>query len=137
MYSLTNKNSLLLFLFELGFGIKFHIIGEISLSELFLLAYVPLFVLPKVNWKSSQALRQLTWAYLALFVFQAISEYMVGNILSNALRGLAITVVSYLHFMFLVYLLIRQKSLIFVLVLSQIMMKLFFSYQNYTTLIKL
>lgn len=126
MYSLTNKNSLLLLLFELGFGIKFHIIGEISLSELFLLAYVPLFVLPKVNWKSAKELRLLTWAYLALFVFQVISEYMVGNVLSNALRGLAITVVSYLHFMFLAYLLVRQKSLILVLVLSQIMMKLIF-----------
>ena len=126
MYSLTNKNSLLLLLFELGFGIKFHIIGEISLSELFLLAYVPLFVLPKVNWKSAKELRQLTWAYLALFVFQVISEYMVGNVLSNALRGFAITVVSYLHFMFLAYLLVRQKSLILMLVLSQIAMMLFF-----------
>ena len=123
---LFDSKTIILLLFELGFGIKFHIIGEISLSELFLLAYVPLFVLPKVNWKSAKELRQLTWAYLALFVFQVISEYMVGNVLSNALRGLAITVVSYLHFMFLAYLLVRQKSLILMLVLSQIAMMLFF-----------
>lgn len=117
---------ILLLLFELGFGIKFHIVGEISLSELFLLAYVPFFVLPKVNWKSAKELRQLTWAYLALFVFQVISECLVGNILANALRGVAITVVSYLHFMFLSYLLIRQKSLIIVLIISQIAMMLLF-----------
>ena len=123
---LFDSKTIILLLFELGFGIKFHIIGEISLSELFLLAYVPLFVLPKVNWKSAKELRQLTWAYLALFVFQVISEYMVGNVLSNALRGLAITVVSYLHFMFLAYLLVRQKSLILMLVLSQIAMMLVF-----------
>lgn len=29
------KNILLIFLFELGFGIKFNIVGEISISELF------------------------------------------------------------------------------------------------------
>jgi len=123
---LFDSKTIILLLFELGFGIKFHLIGEISLSELFLLAYVPFFVLPKVNWKSANELRQLTWAYLVLFAFQVISEYMVGNILSSALKGLAITVVSYLHFMFLVYLLIKQKSLILVLLLSQIAMMLIF-----------
>lgn len=126
MSGLISKSSLLLLLFELGFGIKFHIVGEISISELFLLVYVPFFVLPKVNWKSAKEFRLLSVAYLFLFVFQVIAEYIVGNVLSNALRGLAITAVSYLHFMFLTYLLIKQKSLILVLIFSQIVMMLLF-----------
>lgn len=121
-----NTYSLLLFIFELGFGVKFHIVGEISLSELFLLAYVPFFILSKVNWKSAKEFRCLAIAYLSLLGFQILSECVVGNVLSNVLKGLAITLVSYLHFMFLVYLLIRQKSLIFVLILSQIAMMLIF-----------
>lgn len=126
MRNLFNKNSLSLFLFELGFGIKFHLIGEISISEIFLLIYVPLFILPKIRWEKAKEFRIITIAYLSLLLFQIFSEILVGNELSNALRGIAISVVSYLHFMFLIYLLVKQKSLILVLIFSQIAMKLIF-----------
>lgn len=115
-----------LFLFELGFGIEFNIIGQISLSELFLLAYVPVFVLPKVKWKEAVELRTLTIAYALLLFSQVFSECMVGNVLSNAMKGLAITAVSYLHFMFLFFLLTKQKNLVFVLIIFQIVSMLVF-----------
>ena len=115
----------ILVLFELGFSLKFNLIGEISISELFLLFYVPTVILPKVCWKSSKDLRNITIAYIILLLFQVLSEYMVGNELTNSLKGIAITVVSYFHFIFLIYYLSRWKKLILVLLLSQIFMRLF------------
>ena len=115
-----------LLLFELGFGVKLNFIGMISISELFLILFVPLFILPKVRWRKTNELRRLTIAYVLLFVSQVISEFIVGNGISSSLKGLAITVVSYFHFMFLCFYLSRQKSLILVLIISQIMMKLLF-----------
>lgn len=115
---------IVIFLFELGFGIKFNLIGTISISELFLLFFVPLFILPKVRWVTG--MRRITIAYALLLSFQVFSEIMVGNDLDSALKGLAITVVSYLHFLFLVFYLSKQKSLILILVVSQIVNKLIF-----------
>ena len=119
------KYILILFLFELGFALKFNLIGVISISELFLLFYVPTVILPKVCWKSSKDLRNITIAYIILLLFQILSEYMIGNELTNSLKGVAITVVSYFHFIFLIYYLSRWKKLILILLLSQIFMRLF------------
>lgn len=114
------KNAFVILLFELGWGLQFKIVGVISLSELFLLLFVPLFILPKVKWGEAKDLMKITVAYAVLLCVQVFSEYMVGNDLQSALKGLAITVVSYLHFMFLVYYLSKSKLLIFVLVVSRI-----------------
>lgn len=119
------KYILILFLFESGFALKFNLIGVISISELFLLFYVPTVILPKVCWKSSKDLRNITIAYIILLLFQILSEYMIGNELTNSLKGVAITVVSYFHFIFLIYYLSRWKKLILILLLSQIFMRLF------------
>lgn len=119
-----NKDSLFLFFFELGFGFNFNIIGQISISEIFLLIYVPLIVLPRVKWEREKELCIITKAYAVLFCFQVLSEYIVGNSLSNALKGFAITVVSYFHFIFLVTLFLKQKSMISVLILSLILKSL-------------
>lgn len=117
---------IVILLFELGFSIKFNLIGTISISELFLLFFVPLFILPKVRWKDATGIKRITIAYVLLLCFQVLSELMVGNDLDSALKGLAITVVSYLHFLFLVFYLSKQKSLILILVVSQIVNKLIF-----------
>ena len=84
---------IVILLFELGFGIKFNLIGTISISELLLLFYVPLFVLPKVKWDGTNDIKKITVAYALLLCFQILSEFMVGNDLPSALKGLAITVV--------------------------------------------
>lgn len=119
------KNILLIFLFELGFGIKFNIVGEISISELFLLIYTP-FIVSKIRWSKAKGLKKVTIAYILLLTIQIISEVLVGNGLSNSLKGLAITVVSYLHFIFLFYHLTKDKRIILVIILSQIAMNLLF-----------
>ena len=119
------KNIFLVFLFELGFGVRFNIVGEISISELFLLAYTP-FIIAKIRWQRAKELRTVTVAYLLLLATQIFSEALVSNGLSSSLKGLAITVVSYLHFIFLFYNLIKDKRIILVVILSQIAMKLLF-----------
>ena len=101
---------IVILLFELGFGVKFNLIGTISISELFLLFYVPLFVLPKVKWSGANDISKITVAYALLLSFQAFSEFMVDNDLTSALKGLAITVVSYFHFVYLISYLSRQKT---------------------------
>lgn len=117
---------LIILLFELGFGIKFNLVGVISISELFLLVFVPLFILPKVKWNNKTGVTKVTLAYALLFCFQILSEIIVGNDMTSALKGLAITIVSYLHLMFLVFYLSRQKSLILILIISQMAVKLLF-----------
>lgn len=120
------KKAIIILLFELGWGVKFNIVGVISLSELFLLVFVPLFILPKMKWGKAKDLMKITIAYVVLLCFQVFSEYMVGNDLQSALKGLAITVVSYFHFMFLVYYLSKSKWLILVLVVSRVVNMLVF-----------
>lgn len=123
---MTPINSyILIFLFELGFGIKFNIVGEISISELFLLVYVP-FIIARIRWKNSTELRQITIAYIILFCAQILSEVLVSNSISSSLKGLAITIISYLHFIFLFYNLTKDKRLILIVILSQIGTKFFF-----------
>lgn len=119
------KTSILIFLFELGFGFKFNIIGEISISELFLLIYTP-FILPKIRWTHANDFKKITIAYFCLLCVQIFSEIMVGNEISNSLKGLAITIISYLHFIFLFYNLTKDKRLILIVILSQIATQLFF-----------
>ena len=117
---------IVLLLFELGFGIKFNLIGTISISELLLLFYIPLFVWPKVKWDGANDIKKITAAYALLLCFQILSEFVVGNDLSSAMKGLAITVVSYFHFIFLLFYLSKQKALILVLVISQVAKYLLF-----------
>lgn len=119
------KNLILIFLFELGFNIKFNIVGVISISELFLFITVP-FIIAKINWKVAKELKYITIAYLVLLGVQIFSEIIVQNDLSSSLKGLAVTVVSYLHFLFLLYYLTKDKRIILAIFISQIAGKLFF-----------
>lgn len=123
---MLDKRTILILLFELGFGLKFNLVGMISISELFLLIFVPLYILPKVKWSGASSLKTITAAYSILLSFQILSEFIVGNGLPSTLKGLAITVVSYLHFMFLVYFLSGRKSLILALVIAQMAGKIIF-----------
>lgn len=109
-------NKILFFLFGIGFAIKLNIVGSISLSELFLIVAAPFYVF-KINWKDKELFTVLT-LYASLFLFQLISELVVENSFVSAVKGLAITVVSFLHFSFLYRYLRKDLSLLPVLVIS-------------------
>jgi len=107
---------IIIFLFGLGFAIKFNIVGSISLSELFLICASPIY-LPRINWQTREMSTILS-LYVSLFLFQLISELIVGNTLPSAMKGLAITVVSFLHFSFLFRYLCKDLSLLPILLFS-------------------
>jgi hypothetical protein len=100
---------LLLILFEIGFGLKFNIVGTISASELFLLGASVFFIKKRLFHKYPE-LKTITWLYLGLFASQVLSEVMVGNEIANALKGFAVTIISYLHFIFLFRYLIKDRK---------------------------
>lgn len=93
-------SSLFIILFEIGFGIKFNIVGTISLSELFLVIFAPFFINKKI-FKNYPELNRITLLYIGLLSIQIISEIIVGNRINNSLKGIAITIISYLHVVFL------------------------------------
>lgn len=79
---------------------QIQLIGQMSLSEIVFLLW---FVFNVMTGKqaallSDRNIRKLTMLYGWLFFFQLISEIMVGNEFSNAAKGLAVTIVSYVKF---------------------------------------
>lgn len=101
----------LIVLLEIGFGITFNIVGTISLSELALII-TALWYIKRDMFVKYPILKTITWLYAGLLVSQVIAEYMVGNVLNNALKGFAVTTVSYLHFMFLFRYFVKDRKLI-------------------------
>ena len=107
-----------LFLFEICWKIKFHIVGEISLSEIILFVWAP-FNLKQYLFADND-MAKLLKLYAALFATQIVSEVFVSNGLSSSLKGLSITIVSFLHTVFLFKYLSWDKSLILVLLFGRI-----------------
>lgn len=104
-------DKIILILFEIGFGIKLHLIGEISPSELFLLGSCP-YYFTKLKISNNRELYRLSLLYLGLVTVQIVTEYWVGNSFNNAARGIAVSIVSYFHVLFLYFYFIKSRSLI-------------------------
>lgn len=105
------KDKLLLILFELCFGIKINLIGVISPSELFLLVS-SFYYIYKLKISYNKDLTLLTRLYLGLIIIQLITETIIGNEFNNASRGIAVNVISYLHFCFLFYYFKKDRKLV-------------------------
>lgn len=105
------KDKLLLILFEVCFGIKLNIIGVISPSELFLLISSFHYIY-KLKISYNKDLTLLTRLYLGLIIIQLITETIIGNEFNNASRGIAVNVISYLHFCFLFYYFKKDRKLV-------------------------
>lgn len=95
------SKKLLLFLFEFGFLLKFQFIGELSVSEVFLLmASFSLF--SESDFLKKKSFRSLLYCYFFLIVAQVIaSAFHPNNLLSNDLKGIAVSIVSFLHVLFM------------------------------------
>lgn len=111
---------ILLILFGVGFGIKFDLIGTISLSEIFLISTSFLYI-KKKNFLKFPILKNITWLYVGLLFSQIISEIFIGNSVSNALKGFAVTIVSYLHFMFLFSSFIKSRNTIIYILIGSLL----------------
>lgn len=104
-------DKIILLLLEIGFGVTFNIVGTISISELALIL-TSFWYIKKGMFIQYPVLKTITGLYAGLLVSQVIAEYMVGNVLSNTLKGFAVTTVSYLHFMFLFRYFVKDRKLI-------------------------
>ena len=95
------SKKLLLFLFEFGFLLKFQFIGELSVSEVFLLV-ASISLLSEVKPLRVPMLRNLFIIYFLLIGIQLVaSAFHTNNLLSNDLKGIAVTFMSSLHVLFL------------------------------------
>ena len=85
-----------------------------SPREIFLLGYS--FILLSQRhlklYKTYPLLRKITWLYLGLLISQIVSEIAVGNAFYNASRGIMVTVMSYLHLLFLFSYFIKDRKYI-------------------------
>ena len=103
--------SLFFILFELGFQVKYNLIGEISASELFLL-FSSFYYLAKINPFKNPLLKKLTIVFVLLILVQIITEDIIDNSRNNALKGIFINIVAYLHICFLYYYFQRDRGLV-------------------------
>lgn len=119
------KPIVIILLFEIGFSIQFNIVGRISISELFLLAYSFVF-LPKLQFKRFKSLKTISFLYIGVLISQLVSEVVIENSLSNSMKGIAVTIVSYLHVTFLLSLFMKRKELIAYAVVGMLLRQLLF-----------
>ena len=119
---------IIIILLELGFGITFNIVGTISLSELLLVLFIPLYIKSNLFVKFPQ-LKTITWIYLGLLVSQILSEIVIGNTLSSAAKGFAVTIISYLHVLFLFNLFTKNRKLVIYAIIGALLKSLIFKSQ--------
>lgn len=122
---MIERYKLLIILFEIFFGVKLNLIGTISISELFLFVYC-IILLKKIRFKDFPEIKTITYLYGGLLLSQIISETLIGNSLTNSLKGISITIVSYLHFLFLFYWIAKDKSIILYIIVGCIIRTLIF-----------
>ena len=120
-----------LVLFHFGFGVKVQFIGSISLSEFFLVGYFVYFVIAHSEYWQLREYRVLTWLYAGLLLAQVVAEFMVGNEWRNALKGIAVTIVSFCHVTFLLQVFLKDRKLILWMLLGTILAMLVLPNNNY------
>lgn len=105
------RDKLILIAFELCFGIKINLVGVISPSELFLLI-TSFYYIKKLRISHNKDLSLLTQLYIGLIIIQIITETIINNDLNNMAKGIAVNIISYLHFTFLLFYFRKDRKLI-------------------------
>lgn len=106
-----NRDEIVLILALIFMGVRVNLVGSISLTEIFVLFQIP----SLYHWVKGNKLPYLKTVcilFLLLALVQAIAEFAVGNTLVNAARGIAITIMALLLFLFFLRILCRDISLI-------------------------
>lgn len=98
-------------LFQIGFGLKFHLIGEMSASEIFLIVS-SFYYVPRVLRRRNVEIRSILKLIFFLIVVQIITEILSGNTFNNSARGIAVNIVALFHISFLYYYVSRDYKLI-------------------------
>lgn len=95
------RKKLLLFLFEFGFLFKFQFFGTMSVSEVFLL-FIGIPLMSSLKPLKDSNLSLLSFLYLLLISVQLLaSAFHPNNSVGNDMKGIAVSVVGFLHVLFL------------------------------------
>lgn len=109
----TFRDKVIFILAAIFLNFRVNIIGSISLTELFIVTQIPhLF-----KWFYSQGrlvpyLHKVVIGFVILIAVQCVAEFMVGNSLINAAKGIAVTVMTIFIMLFFLERLIKDISLL-------------------------
>lgn len=120
---------ILMLFFQIGQGISFNLVGTMNLGWILALVYTLCFISTSSLFRNEE-FRTISKFYLFLIILQIIAEYMAGNSLQNGIKGIAIDVVSYMSFFFLVSLLIKDPKLIIWALVGTIIRMLLFGKES-------
>lgn len=112
-------------MFNILYGLKFNLIGQISVSELLLLISAPFIVKNYLEIKTNES-KKILRLYLFLFLAQILLELFVGNKIENSLKSLATTLISFLHFAFITIILLKDFNYIKIILIGIILKILIF-----------
>lgn len=113
-------NLLIILLYAIGNQFQISLIGQMSISDIAVLAfylYLPTNRKMVEKLTEDKNIQTITLLYGILFFIQVITETMIDNELESAAKSLAVTILSYLKFIFLWLLITRKQGNIWWLLL--------------------
>lgn len=127
-------NILIILLYAIGNQFEVEIIGRMSISDIAILLF---FLYLPTNRRMVEKLTEdkeiirISLLYFALFTIQVISETILSNGLENSAKALAITILSYLKFIFLWLIISRKRGNILWLLLFTCIATILFKKSEY------
>lgn len=115
--------------------IRFELVGNVSAFDIFVIFYFWLYVMKNRGlgvFQHDAEIMRLSKCFAALLVVQIVSEALVDNSLQNAAKGVAVTAMCYLKFLFVLGLFFKNRSnIVFFLVGTLIANILFFRVNDF------
>lgn len=122
---------ILIFLLCIGNQIYVDLIGHLSVSDLFIIGFSIVYVLVNRGlgkFANDKEIRLVTKLFALLLLIQVVTEVIVGNAMMNAAKGLAVTGLTYMKFLFVLGFLYRSHhNLLIFLICTFISNILFFA----------
>lgn len=122
-------SAILILAFQVGCGLTFQMYGVMSVGWLLALVYTA-FLLPGSKLFRSKDFRTVALLYVLMTAMQAVAEFMAGNNFVNGMKGVAVDVISFVSFFFLLNCFCKDLNLIFWAYLGVILRMLVFGKES-------
>lgn len=122
------KDFIILLLYVIGSNVTIKLVGDISLSDIIVVLYFIFYLYQSffVKFlKSDRDIYIISKLYVTLFFIQLLAELFVGNEYKNILRGLSVTVLSLMKFVFFWFMFLKSKRNIVNVLLCMLIVSLF------------
>lgn len=113
--------------------VRINLGGLVSVLDIFVLVYAVLYIIQNRGmgiFARDREIRTVSRLFAALVVVQIVSEILVDNSLANAAKGIGITGVCYVKFLFLLGLFFRNKSNLAIFLLGSLIANILFFRTN-------